>query len=77
MVDKNNLTRFGRTMAQRRIGMIPAYSPRPGPSEQAFWTARRGFYRGMLNKPAIFATRYFRDRFEAQARANLRRAAEA
>jgi predicted metal-dependent HD superfamily phosphohydrolase len=45
------------------------------PSDEAFWTARRAFYRGMLEKPAIFATPYFRDRFEAQARENLRRAA--
>ena len=43
-------------------------------SDEAFWTARRAFYRSMLEKPAIFATSYFRDRFEAQARDNLRRA---
>ncbi|HJQ60410.1 MAG TPA: hypothetical protein VJ890_26125 [Vineibacter sp.] len=46
-------------------------------SDAAFWTARRAFYRGMLEKPAIFATPYFHDRFEAQARANLQRAADA
>jgi predicted metal-dependent HD superfamily phosphohydrolase len=47
------------------------------PSDDAFWTARHAFYRAMLQKPAIFATAYFRDHFEAQARENLRRAAEA
>jgi predicted metal-dependent HD superfamily phosphohydrolase len=46
------------------------------PSDEAFWTARRAFYRGMLAKPGIFSTAYFRDRFEAQARANLHRAAD-
>ncbi len=45
------------------------------PSDEAFWTARRAFYRSMLDKPAIFTTPWFRDRFEAQARNNLRRAA--
>jgi predicted metal-dependent HD superfamily phosphohydrolase len=44
------------------------------PSEAAFWSARHAFYRGMLQKPAIFATPYFRDRFEAAARDNMRRA---
>jgi len=44
------------------------------PSDDAFWTARRGFYSAMLEKQAIFATAYFRDHFEAQARNNLRRA---
>ncbi|HKU95878.1 MAG TPA: hypothetical protein VJR58_11400 [Vineibacter sp.] len=44
------------------------------PSDDAFWTARRGFYGTMLEKPAIFTTAYFRDHFEAQARDNLRRA---
>lgn len=47
------------------------------PSEAAFWSARHAFYRGMLQKPAIFATPYFRDGFEAQARENMRRAIEA
>lgn len=45
------------------------------PSDDAFWTARRAFYGSMLEKPVIFATPWFRDRFEAQARDNLRRAA--
>jgi len=44
------------------------------PSDDAFWTARRSFYSAMLKKPAIFATTYFREHFEAQARDNLRRA---
>jgi hypothetical protein len=36
-VDKNNLTQFGRAMAQLNIGMIPAYSPEArGRSERAF-----------------------------------------
>ena len=38
-VDKNNLTQFGRAMAQLNIGMIPAYSPEArGRSERAFRT---------------------------------------
>jgi predicted metal-dependent HD superfamily phosphohydrolase len=43
-------------------------------SAQAFWTARRAFYRSMLAKPQLFSTDYFRERFEAPARANLTRA---
>jgi predicted metal-dependent HD superfamily phosphohydrolase len=43
-------------------------------SDEAFWTARRAFYRDMLKKPHLFATADFRDRFEAAARANLERA---
>jgi len=42
--------------------------------EAAFWTARKAFYKSMLGKPALFATAYFRDRFESTARENLRRA---
>lgn len=42
--------------------------------DEAFWTARRAFYRDMLKKPHLFATADFRDRFEAAARANLERA---
>ena len=38
-VDKNNLTQFGRAIAQLGIGMIPAYSPEArGRSERAFRT---------------------------------------
>lgn len=43
-------------------------------SAEAFWAARHAFYRGMLAKPHLFATAAFRERFEAEARANLRRA---
>ena len=43
-------------------------------SAEAFWTARHAFYRGMLAKPHLFATEYFRGRFEATARANMERA---
>ncbi|MFI4999837.1 MAG: metal-dependent phosphohydrolase [Reyranellales bacterium] len=42
--------------------------------EAAFWTARNAFYKSMLAKPALFATDYFRDNFEAAARKNLTRA---
>ncbi len=42
--------------------------------EEAFWTARHSFFRAMLAKPRIFATPYFRDRFETAARANIQRA---
>lgn len=42
--------------------------------EAAFWAARHAFYRAMLAKPALFATAYFRDHFEAAARDNLTRA---
>ena len=42
--------------------------------EAAFWTARRAFYAAMLARPALFATAYFRQHFEATARANLTRA---
>lgn len=41
--------------------------------EEAFWTARRTFYKAMLAKPVLFSTAYFRDRFEAAARTNLSR----
>lgn len=43
---------------------------------EAFLQARQDFYRTMLEKPSIYATALFRDRFEASARANLRRGAE-
>ncbi len=42
--------------------------------EAAFWAARNAFYKSMLTKPHLFATRYFRDRFEAAARTNMERA---
>jgi len=42
--------------------------------EAAFWRARRAFYQTMLDKPRLFATDAFVEKFEAQARANLRRA---
>jgi predicted metal-dependent HD superfamily phosphohydrolase len=42
--------------------------------EAAFWAARKAFYKSMLAKPHLFATAYFRDRFETAARENLRRA---
>lgn len=42
--------------------------------EAAFWKARNAFYAAMLAKPHLFATDYFRERFEAAARANLERA---
>ena len=43
-------------------------------SEEAFWTARKAFYKSMLAKPALFATGYFRRHFEDAARSNMRRA---
>ena len=42
--------------------------------EAAFWAARNAFYKSMLAKPRLFATAYFRDRFEPAARANMERA---
>jgi predicted metal-dependent HD superfamily phosphohydrolase len=42
-------------------------------SDEAFREGRMAFYRGMLAKPAVFSTAYFRDRFEAKARENMRR----
>jgi predicted metal-dependent HD superfamily phosphohydrolase len=42
--------------------------------EPAFWAARNGFYRSMLAQPRLFATDYFRQRFEESARSNMRRA---
>ena len=42
--------------------------------EAAFWKARNAFYESMLAKPALFATAYFRVRFENAARENIRRA---
>jgi predicted metal-dependent HD superfamily phosphohydrolase len=42
--------------------------------EAAFWQARNAFYRSMLDKPALFATTAFREKFEPAARQNLTRA---
>src|SRR6185503_2186506 len=42
--------------------------------EASFWQARASFYQGMLAKPRLFATDAFVDKFEAQARLNMRRA---
>jgi predicted metal-dependent HD superfamily phosphohydrolase len=41
--------------------------------EAAFWKARSAFLEGMLARPFLYATPYFRERFEAKARDNLRR----
>jgi predicted metal-dependent HD superfamily phosphohydrolase len=43
-------------------------------NEAAFWSARHAFYKSMLQKPALFSTGYFRDKFEEAARENLTRA---
>lgn len=45
-------------------------------SAEKFWTARGNFYRSMLQRPHLFATTLFRERYEAQAHDNLRRGAE-
>jgi predicted metal-dependent HD superfamily phosphohydrolase len=42
--------------------------------EPAFWAARNAFYESMLARPRLFATDYFVDRFEGNARSNMRRA---
>jgi predicted metal-dependent HD superfamily phosphohydrolase len=42
--------------------------------EAAFWAARKAFYKIMLARSALFATAYFRDKFETVARENLTRA---
>jgi predicted metal-dependent HD superfamily phosphohydrolase len=41
--------------------------------DAAFWKARSAFLQGMLARPFLYATPYFRERFEAEARENLRR----
>jgi predicted metal-dependent HD superfamily phosphohydrolase len=43
-------------------------------SDEAFADSRRGFCARFLLRPTIYATAYFRVRFEARARANLDRA---
>lgn len=58
---------------EHALGIRHEYLPLHA-DEEAFWTARRAFYRGMLDKPRIFATDYFRDNFEGLARENLTRA---
>jgi predicted metal-dependent HD superfamily phosphohydrolase len=45
-------------------------------SQEKFWTARADFYRSMLQRPQIFTTPLFVERYEAQARDNLKRGAE-
>lgn len=45
-------------------------------SPEKFWIARANFYRAMLQRPHIFTTPLFRERYEAQARDNLGRGAE-
>jgi len=42
-------------------------------SEAAFWKARSAFLAGMLERPFLYATPYFRERFETKARDNLTR----
>lgn len=46
-------------------------------SPEKFWIARANFYRAMLQRPRIFTTDLFRQRYEAQARNNLKRGATA
>jgi predicted metal-dependent HD superfamily phosphohydrolase len=46
------------------------------PSPEKFWAARANFYRAMLQRPHIFATPLFRERYEDRARDNLKRGAE-
>lgn len=41
--------------------------------ETAFWKARANFLAGMLKRPFLYATPYFRERFEVAARDNLTR----
>jgi predicted metal-dependent HD superfamily phosphohydrolase len=43
-------------------------------SDEAFAASRRAFCARFLQRPTIYATAYFRERFEARARANLERA---
>ncbi len=43
---------------------------------EKFWAARRSFYRSMLQRPHLFNTALFRQRYEAQARENLNRGAD-
>ncbi len=45
-------------------------------SADQFWAARENFYRSMLRRTHLFATPLFRQRYEAQARDNLKRGAE-
>jgi len=42
-------------------------------SDKQFATGRKQFLKGLLNKEQIFQTEYFRDKYEAQARANIHR----
>ena len=42
-------------------------------NEPAFWKARSNFLATFLARPFLYATPYFRERFEAMARENLKR----
>jgi predicted metal-dependent HD superfamily phosphohydrolase len=45
-------------------------------SPEKYWVARGNFYRWMLQRPRIFTTPLFSERYEARARDNLKRGAE-
>lgn len=47
-----------------------------GQSDDAYYRAQVGFMNGLIRRPAIYATGYFRTRFEAAARDNVERLLE-
>ena len=71
-----DLSSFGLPWEEMRRDSENVRREFPNTSDAEFYASHNRFMRALLDRPTFFATEFFRDRYESQARANIARLLE-